>query len=133
MHSQCVKYLKCIIWDNVFFFEFFLCTYCRANLTLIMQFFYDVNCANCRKKNKPTCTHERTVYFNNLLFSISVQLDTQDGVLLVDYSKNIITEETMKHLMNLVCINNIWSLTQGKVCLRANWPIRPQLILVSVA
>ena len=66
---------------------------------------------NCIKKNKPTCslkihvcTHARMVYFNNLLFSISVQLDTQDGVLLVDYSKNIITEETMKHLMNLVCV-----------------------------
>ena len=48
-------------------------------------------------------THAATVYFNNLLFSVSVQLDTQDGVLLVDYSKNIITEETMKLLMNLVC------------------------------
>ena len=38
-----------------------------------------------------------------LLGYFSVQLDTQDGTLLVDYSKNIITEETMKLLMNLVC------------------------------
>ena len=34
----------------------------------------------------------------------SAQIDTQDGIILVDYSKNIITEETMKHLMNLVCL-----------------------------
>ncbi|XP_020601411.1 glucose-6-phosphate isomerase-like isoform X2 [Orbicella faveolata] len=52
------------------------------------------------------------VYFNNLLFSISVQLDTQDGVLLVDYSKNIITEETMKHLMNLAKARGIESAWQ---------------------
>ncbi|XP_020601410.1 glucose-6-phosphate isomerase-like isoform X1 [Orbicella faveolata] len=52
------------------------------------------------------------VYFNNLLFSISVQLDTQDGVLLVDYSKNIITEETMKHLMNLAKARGIESARQ---------------------
>ena len=49
------------------------------------------------------------VYLNILLFSISVQLDTQDGVLLVDYSKNIITEETMKYLMNLVRIKIVLS------------------------
>ena len=44
--------------------------------------------------------------FNFVTFPLgyfSVQLDTQDGTLLVDYSKNIITEETMKLLMNLVC------------------------------
>jgi len=75
---------------------------------------FDVNYmkfkTNCIKKNKPTCslkinvcTHATVVYFN-FHFSTSVQLDTQDGILLVDYSKNIITEETMKHLMNLVRI-----------------------------
>ena len=36
----------------------------------------------------------------------SVEIGTQDGTILVDYSKNIITEETMKHLMNLVCLRN---------------------------
>ena len=39
-----------------------------------------------------------------IFFSIcSTQIETPDGTILVDYSKNIITEETMKHLMNLVC------------------------------
>ena len=34
---------------------------------------------------------------------LSAQIDTKDGTILVDYSKNIITDETMKLLMNLVC------------------------------
>ncbi|KAJ7360579.1 hypothetical protein OS493_015687 [Desmophyllum pertusum] len=42
----------------------------------------------------------------------SVQLDTQDGVILVDYSKNIITEETMKHLMNLAKARGVESARQ---------------------
>lgn len=37
------------------------------------------------------------------IFFHSTQIETSDGTILVDYSKNIITEETMKHLMNLVC------------------------------
>lgn len=52
------------------------------------------------------CIQNQTCFFNFVTFPLgyfSVQLDTQDGTLLVDYSKNIITEETMKLLMNLVC------------------------------
>ena len=35
-------------------------------------------------------------------FCLSVQLDTKDGAILLDYSKNIITEDTMSLLMSLV-------------------------------
>ncbi|CAH3141478.1 unnamed protein product [Porites evermanni] len=39
----------------------------------------------------------------------STQIETPDGTILVDYSKNIITEETMKHLMNLAKARGIES------------------------
>lgn len=39
----------------------------------------------------------------SIFFFHSTQIETSDGTILVDYSKNIITEETMKHLMDLVC------------------------------
>lgn len=42
----------------------------------------------------------------------SAQIDTQDGVILVDYSKNIITDETMKLLMNVAKARNIEALRQ---------------------
>ncbi|XP_068721298.1 glucose-6-phosphate isomerase-like [Montipora capricornis] len=42
----------------------------------------------------------------------SAQIDTQDGVILVDYSKNIITDETMKLLMNFAKARNIETLRQ---------------------
>lgn len=42
----------------------------------------------------------------------SVQLDTRDGTLLVDYSKNIITEETMRLLMSLAKARGIESARQ---------------------
>ena len=41
---------------------------------------------------------------NTAFLSNSAQIETQDGTILLDYSKNIITEETMKHLMDLVCL-----------------------------
>lgn len=42
----------------------------------------------------------------------SAQIDTKDGTILVDYSKNIITDETMKLLMNLAKARGVETLRQ---------------------
>ncbi|XP_074617562.1 glucose-6-phosphate isomerase-like [Acropora palmata] len=42
----------------------------------------------------------------------SAQIDTKDGIILVDYSKNIITDETMKLLMNLAKARGVETLRQ---------------------
>lgn len=42
----------------------------------------------------------------------SAQIDTKDGIILVDYSKNIITDETMKLLMNLAKARGVEMLRQ---------------------
>ena len=47
------------------------------------------------------CSHSFSHGF--FIIILSAQIDTKDGTILVDYSKNIITDETMKLLMNLVC------------------------------
>lgn len=50
------------------------------------------------------CSHSFSHGF--FIIILSAQIDTKDGTILVDYSKNIITDETMKLLMNLVCQNS---------------------------
>lgn len=42
----------------------------------------------------------------------SARIDTKDGIILVDYSKNIITDETMKLLMNLAKARGVETLRQ---------------------
>lgn len=60
----------------------------------------------------PCCRILRPLYgcmgMDIIIFTIgslycSITLEGEDGTILLDYSKNIITKETMKLLFNLVC------------------------------